>query len=505
MSRIHELNERYAACASLARNGVEVIAVGDPIGARLNLATRQLLLAARDDGPGLWDDLVGAAKALRWRLLVQPQPITLNSAVRDASDEVARQLRRLRGAVAAEALLDELAESAAEVAGCDSPVGALLVRSIEEVGPSECVVVAASSAARASLANWLGPSGVRVLTATELDRAHLDADQGYVVGPPRFFRSSVVTAPTTGSLSFLLPAWFGDRSIPRSAIAPYADGAIRIPSRIFVEGDATDPTESVPDGDDTEDELLPQPAWGTRQSASREPTSEEVAARKVLLSGNLALWLDDGDRIRALDPRQPAGERVIYVDVSAVRAGTYLLVRRGETERGALYEAALGLLERRSAAIDASQQMWKSKLRDRLYEAGYRSVVRDLRARGVKAADRARAWAEPSLVRPHSDTDFETLLLWLGLPIQPSFGHATMLRRALYQASADVREQLEDAVSAADLTALDQAGHLSLEVDTAGFRGILAARVLAISPHTEIVPRHDARVPFEDRTGQWLE
>ena len=88
------------------------------------------------------------------------------------------------------------------------------------------------------------------------------------------------------------------------------------------------------------------------------------------MSGNLALWLDDGERIRALDPRQPVGERVIYVDVSAVRPGTYLLVRRGETERGALYEETLALLERRAAAADASQQMWKSKLRSRLVETG---------------------------------------------------------------------------------------------------------------------------------------
>ena len=43
---------------------------------------------------------------------------------------------------------------------------------------------------------------------------------------------------------------------------------------------------------------------------------------------------------------------------------------------------------------------------------------------------------------------------------------------------------------------MERAGHLGLDVDTAGFRGILAARVLAISPHAEIVSRHDARIPL---------
>ena len=46
---------------------------------------------------------------------------------------------------------------------------------------------------------------------------------------------------------------------------------------------------------------------------------------------------------------------------------------------------------------------------------------------------------------------------------------------------------------------------LSLDVKAAGFRGILATRVLAVSPFMEVVSRNDARVPFEDRSGQWLE
>jgi hypothetical protein len=46
---------------------------------------------------------------------------------------------------------------------------------------------------------------------------------------------------------------------------------------------------------------------------------------------------------------------------------------------------------------------------------------------------------------------------------------------------------------------------MSLDAKAEGFRAIIATRVLAISPHAEIVSRHDARVPFEDRSAQWLE
>ena len=71
----------------------------------------------------------------------------------------------------------------------------------------------------------------------------------------------------------------------------------------------------------------------------------------------------------------------------------------------------------------------------------------------------------------------------------------------LYQASTEIGKQLEAAVSAADLTELEGAGHISLDVCAEGFRGMLATRVLAVSPFTQIVSRHDARVPFEDQGG----
>ena len=226
---------------------------------------------------------------------------------------------------------------------------------------------------------------------------------------------------------------------------------------------------------------------------------------KVLLSGNHAIWLDDGQRIRSLDPAQPAGERVTYIQVDAVRAGTYLLLRQGETEHGALYREALSLFGRQAGAISGTQHAWKNRLRQRLAELGHRDVVSQLEAKGVRTAERARAWTDLHLIRPNSDHDYKYLLEWLDIPLQPTFGHATKLRKRLYQASANIREELETAISATDLSDLEPTGHLGLEVQTEGVRGILAARVLAISPYSEIVPRHEARVLFEDRSGRWLE
>jgi hypothetical protein len=504
MSRVDSLNQRYAASVSIARNGIEIVAVGDPAGARFNIALRRFMVLAKGEGGPFLDDLVGAVKALRWRRITQPQPTAFNPNLRHLASEVAEHARRLRGAISDHALLDELTFSANVLASTDSEVGSALLRSIDEVGAGSCVVVAGSRPAAAGLEPWLRDHGVLVLTAGELEREQPEREQAYVIGPPRFYCSSLITAPATEEMSFLVPAWFGDCGIPRSAIAPYAEGAICVGSRVFVEGDTSEPVFDLPGDSEDESEYLPQPAWGNRRDSDREPTSEEVEARRLLLSGNLAMWLDDGDRIRSLDPDQPAGERVTYTDVPAVRPGTYLLLRQGETERSALYQAAIARLTR-GDAVDYAQVAWKHLLAERIRETGYGQVTRQLRGAGVKTADRARAWTDPNLIRPASDQDFERLLRWLGIPLQPTFGYAAELRKALYQASAEIGKQLEAAVSVADMSELGATGHLGLDFKTGGFRGILATRVLAVSPFTEIVPRHDARVPFEDRSGQWLE
>lgn len=504
MTRVAALNQRYAASAALASTGIEIVAVGDPAGARFNAAVRRLIALVKEDGGDYLDDLLGASKALSWRRITQPQPLEFNPDLCELAEEVTRQATRLRGAIADQELLDKVAAAATLVASSSSALGSVLLRSIEEVGANSSIVIAASKRATAGLESWLQEHGVPVVTAGELERDQPHREQAYVVGPPRIYRSSLVTAPVTSEVSFLLPAWFRDRTVPRSAIAAYAEGAIRVEARVFTVGDTTEP---VPDAGEAEDEgvYLPQPIWGTRRSDDREPTTEEAVARKVLLSGNIAMWLDDGERIRSLDPSQPRGERVTYTDVAAVRGGTYLLLRQGATERGALYQAALGKLGTAAEAVDAAQAAWKQLLTQRLRQHGYRRVVKDLRAVGIKTADRARAWTDPSLIRPISDQDFDRLLQWLGIPIQPTFGYATMLRKMLYLVSAEIGKQLEASVAAADLSELEVIGHLSLYIDTEGFRGIIATRVLAISPFTEIVSRHEARVPFEDRSGQWLE
>ncbi|MBL5973175.1 MAG: hypothetical protein D3X82_05200 [Candidatus Leucobacter sulfamidivorax] len=508
-SRIIGLDQRYAASASLVRHGVEIIAVRDELGARFNSATRVLFRLIQRDGPGVWDHLAGASKVLRWRLITDPMPIERNAQLTAAAGEVARQARRLIGAVDEDALLREIADAAAALCTRDPLVGAVLLESLAEVGVDSAIVVAASSRSREALGEWLGSLGARVFTLGDLERADVSEDIAYFVGPPRFFKPTAVTAPRTMEVTFVLPAWFSDRTVPRSAIAQYAEGGIQVAARIFEVGDpspespepAMSETEPIP-----EEDLLPQPIWGSRMSEERAPNADEVEARKLLLSGNRAIWLDDdGERIRALDPTQPPGERVGYSEVSAVAPGTYLLLREGEAELESLRARAFARIGLRASAIQESQSSWKSALIERLKARGIRDSERVLRELGVRAAGQVRAWASPHVIRPQSDGDFERLLEWLGLPTQPHFGHASLLRREVHQATRELRDRLEAAADVTNLQELERAGHITLDIAEPGFRGMFVTRVLAIAPFTELIARHEARVAFEDQGTQWLE
>ncbi|MBX7136313.1 MAG: hypothetical protein K1X67_26890 [Fimbriimonadaceae bacterium] len=505
MSRIQDVIRRYENCRAVLRNGVEIIAVGDPIGAALNSAVRTALFRIDEENKEVWGGLIRAANAIRWRRLTQPQPNGFNPAVYEGVEEVRREVKRLRGSVNDEALLNQISSAAEAVTESDSPLGDEILRLVREVGPESCTVVARNGFARAGLRNWLENYGVSVLLTGELESLSQRIEQSYILGPPTLFSASLVTAPATGAITFVMPAWFVNRSLPPSGLVSHAEHSSEIQSKVHFVGNIEDPPTEVPEDAQIVDEYYPQPVWGRREGEDREPESGEVEARKILLAGGFGLWLDDGERIRALDPLLPEGNRVSYEAVADVRPGTYLVLREGATEHGAMFEAAMAEVGTHAEGILATQALWKQALAERLDRKGTKQVIAELDARKVRAATRVRAWTDPTLICPRYEQDLALLLDWLGIPANPSFNNAMILRRAVYRASADLRQELEDAVGRADLRALEEEGFMHLELEREGFRGMIVARVLARAPFTEIVPRPQARVPFKDGGAQWLE
>lgn len=504
MSRARDVARSYLASGSVMRQGVEIFAVGDPAGAQLNAAIRRTLYMLGDERSEVWNGVLQMASALRWRRMTQPQPRGFQTQ-QPLIDEIVRQARLLRNLVGDGALLDSIAEGAVGVGETDSPVGAVLLESIHEVGSQSCVVVASNGAARAGLASWLDEVGATVLVPGELDTVSADIETCYVVAPPLFMPSSVITAPTTPEVAFVMPAWFGNRSVPSTTFGEHAEGQIVVRARVHQVGETTEAETAVDEAGEIDDIYFPQPVWGTRTSGDREPASDEVEAWKVLLAGGQGLWLDDGDRIRSLDPTQPEGARVGYESVKSIVPGTYLVLRQGETERGLMYNQAVAALGAGAAGILATQVRWKASLEERVAQIGSRRAMTELERRGVRSWGQVRAWTDPRLICPQRDADFALLLDWLGEPSQPTYGNAITLRRAVYKASADLRKQLESAVGRADLRALERDGTLYLDLPREGFRGMVVARVLARAPFTEIVNRHQVRVPFSDGSAHWLD
>ena len=61
------------------------------------------------------------------------------------------------------------------------------------------------------------------------------------MGPPTFFPASLVTAPATEAITFVMPAWFGNRSVPASSLAAHAEGGVAIGANVHLIGDVAEP------------------------------------------------------------------------------------------------------------------------------------------------------------------------------------------------------------------------------------------------------------------------
>lgn len=506
MSRVSTVNDRYLAAESVAQNGVNLFLVHDHCGARFSNAIHGIQRETSEEDAELWGDVLGAAKLLRWRAVFRPQPLEFNPSLAQLNESLLVEAERLRPMLgeAGHLRLDRLTTAAAELSSADPVLGTHLLTSLEEVGAEDSLVVADGKASRDEIAAWLTPQGFRVVTPGMLADLNISADVAYVVGPPRLSRSALVTAPPTPEVTFLMPSWFNDLALPKTVIADHAEGAIRLETHLHYLGNM-EPSGLEPDTTEPEaiDEFVPQAMWGSAPDAKREPQVDEVRARKILVSGGYGMWLDEGDRIRTLDPSQPAGERVIYKDVSSVAAGTYLLSRIGQTDRDALYEQTLRTLGTRGQEIARTQEAWKHALTRRLHSNGRTVVESQLRRLGIQTADRAQAWTDRTLARPQSNESFKTLLEWLGIALEPTYTNAITFRQARSRAIVHIREQLEAVLSAADMENLRKEGHIVVEAE--GFADIIAAKVLALSPELHIVQRRETRELFLDGGGKWLE
>lgn len=503
MSRLQRVSARYLAVEALMTSGVELLAVADAAGTKLDSAINQLRQDAQDDDPAVFSELLAVSRQLRWRIATEPFP-TGYSHERETVLQALLHLaarHKLSSTGYFHGVLDDLVAAATAV-GQTPPTADVLLESLMEADAEDCVIITASARARDGMTRWLGDLGVTIPVVRGTDREVADVvDQAYAAGPPRIFGSSLLSSPRARALTYIFPSWVRNRGLPASTFSAHAQGAVRLRARLFTIGQAPAETPSPA----VEDGLVPAPLW-PRSPVPVALGSDEVLARRVLLGGGLAIMLDQGgEHIRTFDPARPSGERVEFRDVSTVTPGSYLVLREGATESEALFARAIDLLGGGGSDVLDGQQRWKDALDGQLDRRGRAGVIAALRRVGVRAADQAPTWTARTVARPQADRDFELLLGWLSLPLQPHLALANRVRRARLQAMADVREALEEALSVASMDQLDRNGYLRLDLSLPGFAGIIATRVLALAPFEEAVPRRELRVPFPDRSALWLE
>ncbi len=479
MSRLAYVGDLYAVSGAIggATSVVDLFAIADPAGASLDRAVRELSRDVQEGTIELLGELLTVARRLRWRISVEPFPSAHGLGRAELLADLKNVASQCRVMVGSDTrwILDELVRSADAVnSQAIRPLGEFLLQSLREAGGAGCVLVLSGSRAAAGARSWLSELEVAVPVVSDRERAGLEIhDKAYLVGAPPLFGPAVFGAPRAQGLAYLFPSWIQDRALPTADFSTYAEGSIKPRTCLHRIG---------------QEAFIPE------------------RLRNVLLSGGLSIMLDlEGDWIRTLDPDQPAGQRVRMRDVATVDPGTFLVLREGQSESAPLYLRALTRLAAQAESVQKSQSRWKEALRQQLQSRGAVAVVQQLRGLGVKAAAQASAWTAETLARPQSDADFAILLRWLGLPAEPYGQNASLLRRARSQAMADVREALEEALGDADMPGLERVGFLRLDLELEGFAGIIASRVLAISPYLDVVPRSELRIPKEDASARWLE
>ncbi|MFC5061132.1 hypothetical protein [Actinomycetospora atypica] len=407
-----------------------------------------------------------------------------------------------------------LSDHADGLASSPSPMGNVLLEAVQTSGHAKSVIVVMNARAEQGIRDWLSHCDLEPANIQVVGRGDVQRDcHSYLLGPPALLGPKSYLAPTCPKLSYIYPRWVPDRALPISFLTEHStDGVRPKPSiRIAIDTTVTDALDHEDVHEQSDDDFVDDThsnlSWSDVSPPSRAPLDDEVLARRVMLAGGRSMLLDqDGGWIRALDPDQPAGERVYQQDEKTIVPGVYLILREGITNSDALYELTMYVLGEKRHAVETAQREWKDSLARALRRHGTHQVARQLDRAGVEASTRAPAWIEPTLARPQSTNDFRNLLVWLGLePVETYISNADNYSRARYRAVNEVRGALESALSATDLDLLRANGIVKLRLETSGFASIIAARVLAISPDEYLVPRTAVRIPEFDRSARWLE
>jgi hypothetical protein len=198
-------------------------------------------------------------------------------------------------------------------------------------------------------------------------------------------------------------------------------------------------------------------------NASEEWEHELVLAKQVLLGADHAAFLDsEGSIYRMIrEQRSAVGNwtcvGVEHADVQDIGVGDVLLFQ-AVGGGNMLSELANQLLGDHSEPFRAAQELWKSKLRERVRRAGADGLLKQLTREGsrLRTVATVRSWCKSCNIGPGSWRDFERLLNILGLSAEMDriFEATREIRRAHKSAGFKLAAKLLEMMKGKELSDL---------------------------------------------------
>jgi hypothetical protein len=478
--------------------------------------SRALTKLSRDLGENAsdrpWDQVIAAARAVRWRGATEPVPFhfTFSGAAQPFA-ELLKLAAPLAGTLEPyrQELLDELLQAAVAYLESRNEKFSNGVRECLHDGePGRTCLIVVGNRAAASVEAWFTEVGenCRVLVPRAFMAGHRVWDLAIIAGAGAWLPPQLLTTPRADQMTLVHQDWIRDSRRFDGVFGEYA--TVRIRATVREPRQAAPALEAELEAEEAA-ELPPRPDWSAVAASipSAAPGDDLVEARLAVLSGGYGVLLPvGGDRIRGLDPSAPAGERVLNLKISSIVPGSILLLRQGGTEVGLMRALAVRQLDQNLPRIQQLQDDWKGRLKQAIQEDGQASVVRALRDQGAQTVNLAY-WTTEECIRPLRDTDFEVLLRYLGIEAPgPYLAAGDELWSAHSKAGHVLARALERQVESVDLTPLETNGFQELHPDGAPNGATMTAfRVVGLKDATLQVARHTTRHPFRSKGAAWLE
>lgn len=504
MTSLQSADMKYHLAAESDKLMIALMPVADDLGAQFTTLLCQLLHKA-EDNPDIFDELINATKAFRWRIITDIQPPQFNKRIAEAKKAIDKQLSALKYLVDDRtlSLFDDIRTLTSKIAQRSSPSGILLLQNIDDMGDADFAIVVSNRASKKNTTAWLRScdKDVSIYCPGDLSSVEQELEQLYLIGPPRFFPPSVFYSPVSSQLGALVPSWYRNRQIPESAFQSCEGRGYQW--RLVTQGENnSSPHEGAQSDckDETVNQILDTPVSVALPDDDLSTDTGGVDAQYLVLAGGYYCYLDHGDRTEVYNPQFRRDSPLSTIRPDLVGQGTYLVLRTDRDMTGSLRDDALGSFGERQHEILETQSLWKHALKDLLAQNGPTALMETCRRQGIHAASQIEEWLNPDLDRPQKNSDFHLLLELLHITDKRVYDNATSLRSKRLQLGKEVRRTLERAITnlpPEKLKKLNDSGHLELSSASQHFRHLLIAEVVQKYPKDQSIPRQRVRIAFK--------